>query len=59
MALAPKFNGHRLTITPPGASSTSPGDAAHTLEIYLDYVCPYSASKFSLLLLAYPPLPQK
>ncbi|ORY98223.1 thioredoxin-like protein [Syncephalastrum racemosum] len=33
MALAPQFAGHRLGVAA----------APHTLEIYLDYVCPFSA----------------
>ncbi|KAF7726953.1 hypothetical protein EC973_008148 [Apophysomyces ossiformis] len=33
MALAPQFAGHRL----------GSGLAPHTLEVYLDYVCPFSA----------------
>jgi hypothetical protein len=39
MALAPKFAGHRLSI----ATSTQ---TLHTLELYLDYVCPFSAKMF-------------
>lgn len=43
MALPPKFAGHRLTF--PGlATSTTLSTPSHTLELYLDYVCPYSAS---------------
>jgi hypothetical protein len=41
MALPPKFKAHRLFFYVPAFSSTSP---LHTVEIYLDYVCPYSAS---------------
>ncbi|KAF2203739.1 hypothetical protein GQ43DRAFT_410933 [Delitschia confertaspora ATCC 74209] len=40
MALPPKFAGLQL-----GASSVQP-KAVHTLEIYLDYVCPFSAKLF-------------
>jgi hypothetical protein len=47
MALPPKFNGHRLTFTDATTSSPS-NNAVHTLEFYLDYVCPFSASKPSL-----------
>lgn len=39
MALPPKFAGQLLTT----ASSTN---AKHTIEIYLDYVCPFSAKIF-------------
>jgi hypothetical protein len=40
MALAPKFAGQKL------ASSSIQPKAVHTLEIYLDYVCPFSAKLF-------------
>ncbi|KAF2806762.1 uncharacterized protein BDZ99DRAFT_465555 [Mytilinidion resinicola] len=40
MALAPKFAGQKLA-----ASSIAP-KAVHTLELYLDYVCPFSAKLF-------------
>ncbi|KAI8098150.1 thioredoxin-like protein, partial [Gilbertella persicaria] len=36
MALAPQFAGHRL----------GSADATHTIEIYLDYVCPFSAKMY-------------
>ncbi|KAG2229269.1 thioredoxin-like protein [Thamnidium elegans] len=39
MALAPQFAGHRL------GSAFAP----HTLEIYLDYVCPFSAKMYKKL----------
>ncbi|KAF0450148.1 thioredoxin-like protein [Gigaspora margarita] len=39
MALAPQFAGHRWGV------STAP----HVLEIYLDYVCPFSAKIFTRL----------
>jgi hypothetical protein len=45
MALPPKFKGHRLLFTDPGAASASLQEPLHTLEMYLDYVCPYSASE--------------
>jgi len=38
MALAPKFAGQKFTAT--GAPTL------HTLELYLDYVCPFSAKMF-------------
>lgn len=41
MALPPKFAGQLL------ASTTSHSDAKHTLELYLDYVCPFSAKMFN------------
>jgi protein-disulfide isomerase len=46
MALPPKFSAHQILTTSLSAShSTSP----HTLEIYLDYVCPFSAKIFKTL----------
>lgn len=42
MALAPKFGGQALSV------GVSP-KAIHTLELYLDYVCPFSAKMFSTL----------
>ncbi|PVI03679.1 hypothetical protein DM02DRAFT_611981 [Periconia macrospinosa] len=43
MALAPKFAGQVL------ASSSIQPKAVHTLEIYLDYVCPFSAKIFNTI----------
>ncbi|KAJ4296292.1 hypothetical protein N0V90_006337 [Kalmusia sp. IMI 367209] len=40
MALAPRFAGQKL------ASSSVQPKAVHTLELYLDYVCPFSAKLF-------------
>ncbi|PGH30942.1 hypothetical protein GX50_06299 [[Emmonsia] crescens] len=40
MTLAPKFAGQKL-------SAGGLADTKHTLEIYLDYVCPYSAKLFN------------
>ncbi|KAF2662984.1 hypothetical protein K491DRAFT_584089 [Lophiostoma macrostomum CBS 122681] len=40
MALAPKFAGQKL------ASKAIQPKAVHTLELYLDYVCPFSAKLF-------------
>jgi len=42
MALAPKFAGYRF---PPAVSTQS----VHTIELYLDYVCPFSAKMFKTL----------
>jgi protein-disulfide isomerase len=39
MALPPKFSGQLLT-------SASGSEAKHTIELYLDYVCPFSAKIF-------------
>ncbi|KAF2797607.1 hypothetical protein K505DRAFT_297978 [Melanomma pulvis-pyrius CBS 109.77] len=41
MALAPRFAGQKL------ASSAIQLQAVHTLELYLDYVCPFSAKLFN------------
>lgn len=41
MALPPKFKGHRLTFSDAAAPSAEP---LHTIEVYIDYVCPFSAS---------------
>ncbi|KAI0011945.1 thioredoxin-like protein [Xylariaceae sp. FL0662B] len=49
MALAPKFAGQKLFFAPPapapGGENLAP--AAHTLELFLDYVCPFSAKQFA------------
>lgn len=42
MALAPKFAAHRLTF-----DTSNPNK--HTLEFFLDYVCPFSAKMFVTL----------
>ncbi|ORY05688.1 thioredoxin-like protein [Clohesyomyces aquaticus] len=43
MALPPKFAGQKL------ASSAIQPAAVHTLELYLDYVCPFSAKMFKTI----------
>ncbi|KAH7123882.1 hypothetical protein B0J11DRAFT_530133 [Dendryphion nanum] len=43
MALPPKFAGQKLV-----SSATTP-QTVHTLELYLDYVCPFSAKLFNTL----------
>ncbi|KAI9710229.1 MAG: hypothetical protein M1828_002192 [Chrysothrix sp. TS-e1954] len=43
MALPPKFAGHKLL------PSSSPAKAINTVELYLDYVCPFSAKMFKTL----------
>lgn len=48
MALPPNFTGHLLSLHKPTPSTpTQPPLSPHTLELYLDYVCPYSAKFFS------------
>jgi hypothetical protein len=57
MALPPKFKGHRLTFTDSATASPS-NEPLHTLEIYLDYVCPFSASQSAAPLSSLlPPIP--
>ncbi|KAK4196930.1 hypothetical protein QBC40DRAFT_286358 [Triangularia verruculosa] len=46
MALPPKFKAHRLTFDDPSSLSTTAFEPKHTIEIFLDYVCPFSASLF-------------
>ncbi|OLN84361.1 hypothetical protein CCHL11_05986 [Colletotrichum chlorophyti] len=51
MAVPPKFAAHKLTFAPPKAlaDGNTPGGVPsqpHTLEFYLDYVCPFSAKQF-------------
>ena len=43
MALPPKFSGQLLSSVSSASSHTSP----HTIELYLDYVCPFSAKIFT------------
>lgn len=43
MAVPPKFAGHKLEFAP------SVPRAAHTLEFYADYCCPFSAKMFATL----------
>lgn len=45
MALAPRFAGQRFLGGVPSTSTATP--ALHTLELYLDYVCPFSAKMFN------------
>ncbi|KAK3393567.1 hypothetical protein B0H63DRAFT_20102 [Podospora didyma] len=46
MALPPKFKGHRL-VFPDTAVTASEDAPLHTIELYLDYVCPFSAKLFN------------
>ncbi|KAL4912195.1 thioredoxin-like protein [Aspergillus aurantiobrunneus] len=48
MALTPRFTGQRLLSTAPHQQ--------HTLEIYLDYVCPFSAKLFKTFYTAARPI---
>jgi protein-disulfide isomerase len=50
MAVPPKFAGHKLQFAKPQSpSATGLAPTVHTLEIYLDYVCPFSAKLFKTL----------
>lgn len=53
MALPPKFAAHKLVFAEP-PSSLAP--THHTLEVYLDYCCPFSAKMFRTLTGAVDPL---
>ncbi|TDZ40267.1 hypothetical protein C8035_v003599 [Colletotrichum spinosum] len=48
MAVPPKFAAHKLTFgaTPKPITDGVPAQP-HTIELYLDYVCPYSAKQFN------------
>ncbi|KAI3324835.1 thioredoxin-like protein [Xylariaceae sp. AK1471] len=48
MALAPKFAGQKLAFSTPAATGAVP-PTQHTVEVFLDYVCPYSAKLFKTL----------
>jgi len=50
MAVAPKFAGQKLRLgTAASSSAAAVSPAVHTLEFYLDYVCPFSAKQFLTL----------
>ncbi|OAA62266.1 Thioredoxin-like protein [Cordyceps fumosorosea ARSEF 2679] len=57
MALPPKFAAHKLLFAPPPDTSSSVvPPATHTLELYLDYCCPFSAKLFRTLRTVVDPL---
>ncbi|KAJ6784246.1 hypothetical protein PWT90_09573 [Aphanocladium album] len=58
MALPPKFAGHKLLFAPPPIEPSSVPHATHTLELYLDYTCPFSAKLFRALQTVVMPLVQ-
>ncbi|KAJ0303386.1 hypothetical protein COL5a_009290 [Colletotrichum fioriniae] len=48
MAVPPKFAAHKLTFgAEPKPSADGVPAQPHTIELYLDYVCPYSAKQFN------------
>ncbi|KAL8393309.1 hypothetical protein RB595_003189 [Gaeumannomyces hyphopodioides] len=47
MALPPKFSGHRLPLGDVAASGGH--HAIHTVELFLDFVCPFSAKMFDTI----------
>ncbi|KAK1781245.1 hypothetical protein QBC45DRAFT_70944 [Copromyces sp. CBS 386.78] len=49
MALPPKFAGQRLIPTKGAGASSFPSQPLHTVEIFLDYVCPFSAKIYNTL----------
>ena len=49
MSLPPKFSGHRLLLSSAATASSSSSVSPHTLEFYVDYVCPYSIKLFNTL----------
>ncbi|POR34978.1 Uncharacterized protein TPAR_04831 [Tolypocladium paradoxum] len=56
MAVPPKFAGHKLDFAPPPPTTTSVPHTTHTLELYADYCCPFSAIMFRTLTTAVFPL---
>lgn len=58
MALPPKFAGQKLVFAPPPIEPSSVPHATHTLELYLDYCCPFSAKLFRALHTVVTPLVQ-
>jgi protein-disulfide isomerase len=49
MALPPKFAAHRLTFASPKPAVAGIVPGVHTIEVFIDYVCPYSAKIFATL----------
>ncbi|KAI1123158.1 hypothetical protein F5Y10DRAFT_252360 [Nemania abortiva] len=49
MALAPKFAGQKLAFSAPSATGSGIAPTLHTLELFLDYVCPFSARQFNTI----------
>lgn len=49
MALPPKFAGQKLHFAALSPTATGVAPQAHTLELFLDFVCPFSAKMFNTL----------
>ncbi|KAL5614959.1 hypothetical protein BROUX41_005027 [Berkeleyomyces rouxiae] len=49
MAVAPKYAATRLVFGTPSAIADGVAPAAHTIEVFLDYCCPFSAKIFTTL----------
>ncbi|KAI1322407.1 hypothetical protein F5Y16DRAFT_386655 [Xylariaceae sp. FL0255] len=49
MALAPKFAAQKLAFAAATSSTAGVAPTQHTLEFFLDYVCPFSAKQFNTL----------
>ncbi|KAF9875862.1 hypothetical protein CkaCkLH20_06794 [Colletotrichum karsti] len=47
MAVPPKFAAHKLAFEPAKAVAEGVPAQPHTIELYLDYVCPFSAKQFN------------
>lgn len=45
MSLAPKFSGARKVFGGTAAPAASAIGTLHTIEVFLDFACPFSASK--------------
>lgn len=56
MALPPKLAGHKLLFAPPPTVQSAVPHTTHTLELYLDYCCPFSAKLFRALRTVVTPL---
>jgi len=57
MALPPRFSGQLLSLHKPLPPTPGhPSTASHTIELYLDYVCPFSAKLFSTFYTSVVPL---
>jgi len=59
MALAPKFAGHKLASAGIASAGIASAQAVHTVELYLDYVCPYSNKLFKTVYTEVFPLAEK